>query len=573
MSLARELGRGADLHRLPLLVGVDLAALPELPPASLPGPEVLGLRLEQRMERRRRRQQGSYFTPPEVAAGLVSEVLAPLEAGGLPRGFRVVDPAVGGGAFLLAAADHLVRLVPGGDAGSVVSEHLVGVDRDRLAVDTAATALLLWAWARGGDPDRVVVIEDDGLAWLGGSGGSAPDVVIGNPPFLGQLQRETARASDERVQLADQLGSAVRPYADTAGLFLAAAIAAVPPGGRVCLVLPRSILAARDAAGVRDQVAGAARLDAVWFAEEQVGFDAAVAVWAPVLTVGVPASSGPVLGLAGPDVREVGPVPGASGQLEPGGTWSFLLAGSRGVPNVELDPGAGLLGELMVATAGFRDQYYGIADFLEEADELLPGPRRPRLLTVGLIDPVRSRWGERAATVLRRRWIRPVVDLDRLPPGSALGRWAEARLRPKLVLATQTRIPEAAVDLDGTMWPAVPTISVEAAPERLWEVAAVLHAPAVAAWVQHRAAGSGRGADSIRLRAAELATIPLPVDRAAWATAAAFCREAQEAGERGDDRAWRQALVAAGAASDAAYGVGEEVLGWWEARLPRAQAG
>ena len=55
-----------------------------------------------------RRRRGAFFTPPDVAAGLVGHVV---------RGGTVVDPACGAGVFLLAAArkegERVERALPG----------------------------------------------------------------------------------------------------------------------------------------------------------------------------------------------------------------------------------------------------------------------------------------------------------------------------------------------------------------------------------------------------------------------------------------------------------------------------
>src|SRR5690606_33049854 len=80
------------------------------------------------------------------------------------------------------------------------------------------------------------------------------DLVIGNPPFRAQLQRETALSAEERAALADAVGSVAKGYADTASMFLVRACEMAAPGGRVALIMPLSYLAARDAAASRRRV-------------------------------------------------------------------------------------------------------------------------------------------------------------------------------------------------------------------------------------------------------------------------------------------------------------------------------
>ena len=58
----------------------------------------------------------------------------------------VCDPAVGGGAFLLAAADWLLEQAA--DPTTIVDQ-LWGIDVDPVAVAVAEAAVALWAWRAG----------------------------------------------------------------------------------------------------------------------------------------------------------------------------------------------------------------------------------------------------------------------------------------------------------------------------------------------------------------------------------------------------------------------------------------
>ena len=177
-------------------------------------------------------------------------------------------------------------------------------------------------------------MEGDALRrpWPGEGG---LDVVVGNPPFGGQLARSTARDADAASAAQDLLGGSAAGYADTAGLFLVRAVAAVAPGGRVVLVQPLSFLGARDAGVVRRHLEARSVLESVWLADERL-FGAAVDVCAPVLTATGP-SEGPVgagpvqvrRGATGAVVAEV-----ARDRLARSGTWAPVAAAGAGVPEV-----------------------------------------------------------------------------------------------------------------------------------------------------------------------------------------------------------------------------------------------
>src|SRR5690606_11062339 len=94
--------------------------------------------------------------------------------------------------------------------------------------------------------------------------------------------------------------------------------------------------------------------------------------------------------------------------------------------------------------------------------------------------------------------------------------WAVARRVPKVLVATQTRVVEAVVDEAGGWLPSVPVITVTAPPDRLWHVAAALHAPTASVVAAHRSAGTARSLGAIKLSARQVEGLPAPVDPAAW---------------------------------------------------------
>jgi hypothetical protein len=518
-------------------------------PSDLAGPDLLGRALEVLLDPADRHADGAYYTPPAIADGLVAEALggpAPVADPGV-----VCDPAVGGGVFLLAAARAL--LARGVDPGEIVADRLRGVDRDELAVAVARASLALWAASRGrrADPPPAHLVVADFLD-AGLDLGDAFGLVVGNPPFQGQLGSDTARDRSEAEAAGRWLGGSVHGYADTSALFLVAGVRRTRPGGRVALLQPMSFLGAAHVAGARAELLRRTRLRALWVADAKV-FAADVAVCAPVLEVGPPDPRSPVRLTIGPGFEPAAEVDG------PGRSWARLAARNAGVPDVDLpsDGAASVLGAVASATAGFRQQFYGLRPHVSEEGAGAP------LVTCGLIDPLRCRWGEAQTRFGGRRWTRPAVDLDALTAADpALAGWVRARLVPKVVVATQARVIEAAVDPSGEWVPSVPLVAVEAPPEQLWEVAAVLTAPAMSALALLDAWGTGMATDTVRLSARQLLALPLPLDRARWQAAATELERAAPA--------WPEGAAAFGAEMNAAYGLAPDhpSLAWWLDRLP-----
>ncbi len=473
----------------------------------VPGrPEELGELLESSFDPLARRQQGAHFTPEAMAADLVGRALAGRERP------SIGDPACGGGALLLAAARHLVAR---GERPTEVADRLWGADLDSVAVATTEVALTLWAGAP--PPVGRVTVADalvDDLGW------PPLDVVVGNPPFLSQLDAATTRPPPTTDRLRKRFGPIVQAYTDTSSLFLILACDLTAPGGTVAVLQPQSVLGARDAAGVRAAVDARGRLAEVWFPDDP-GFDAAVDVCVPIIEVG-----------------EAGDGDGDG--------WGGHLARANGVPPVAL-PSDRTLADEATTTAAFRTEYYGMVDHVHEA---VDQPRGTPLVTTGLIDLGHCAWGQRPARIGRRRWEQPVLVVGALEGRAA--DWVRRTGGPKLMVATQTRVVEVVVDEAGEWVPGVPLVVVLAPPDRLWPLAAALAAPAITAWLLERVAGTALTPHSLKVTAALLRGVPLPTNDEAW-------HHGTEALRDGDLDAFVDAM-------GVAYGVGVEVGRWWQPR-------
>jgi len=126
-------------------------------------PEMLGRVFEGLMAPGRRRSSGTYFTPRELLHETVRTALCVALDGASPealRTIRILDPAVGSGAFLLEALTQLERLraercpdeTPALRRRAIVRDNLFGVDLDPMAVRLAELRLWL-ALVVGDDAD------------------------------------------------------------------------------------------------------------------------------------------------------------------------------------------------------------------------------------------------------------------------------------------------------------------------------------------------------------------------------------------------------------------------------------
>jgi len=450
-----------------------------------------------------RKRTGAYYTPEEFAAMIAGRLVGPLgdaEWGCLPseRPIRVVDPACGDGRLLAAVAEAL--------AAHGLAAELYGCDIDGNALDAIRV------------PD-VTTIHADALAhdWQG----QRFDIVIGNPPFLSQMAATSTRGGASR--------HGGGPYADAAAEFLALATRLADSAhGRIALILPQSILGARDARPIRDEVDRLADLVWSWWSPDQRLFDAQV-------NVCVVALRRPSTGAAT--------------------VWTRVVTDALGIPLLdarELDTD-GTIGDRAMLNANFRDEYYALVPAVaDDADG-------PPLVTSGLIDPARCRWGERPVTFNKCKFDRPRVDVSRLE--GRFRAWAARKLVPKVLVANQTRVVEAVADVDGAWLPGVPvTTIVPVDPCRAIatcrEVEALLCSPIASILCWQEGAGTGLSPRTVRVSPAVLGAIPWPAGDLGPAVVALA---------DGDVVACARAVLDAYAV---AAGARDPMLRWWDAQRP-----
>lgn len=553
----------ADLHAA--LAAITLPALGEAWPAWLAA-EATG----------KRTRLGSWYTPPALCAALASAALAARSSGDPAS---VLDPACGDGRFLWAALDAQVAL---GLAPAAVLPRLCGIDRDpgavwltraglwqRYQAAGGASAAQVRAQVRWGDalpgaaPDGTPAVHPP--TWLAESGAQhGADVVLGNPPYLSQLRDRTARDRAAAAALASATDGEVVGYSDTAVAFWALASRWLAPGGVLCLLLPRSVLAARDAAPVRRGLAQRLTLQWAW-RDDRLLFDASVRTAALVLADRPLPATLPVY--TGLPPRLDARLPAAL-SADPD-RWAAVLLDAAdhalAVPPRLHAPDHPIFGQLAQITADFRDEYYGLAPGLAEG----PADARLRVVTSGLVDPLGHAWGQRPCRLLGQLWTRPQLLPERLD--AAQQRWWSRRSSPKVLVATQTAVLEAVADPEGRLVPVTPLLSVlPHDPGDVWPLAVALTAPVLSRLALERHAGAGLSAGALKLSARQLAALPLPIQSEPWREAVRLARAL-----RPDQPAVEQALldvllVQLGLAYGQSEPEARAAADWWWHRMRRS---
>jgi hypothetical protein len=260
------------------------------------------------------RTLGVVYTPPAVTEPMTRLALEPLLRGRTADeliALRVCDPAIGEGAFLVAAvrviAEHLelAGLAPGA-AREAAAGCICGVDVDPRAVEAARQALGVGA-AQLQIADALALDWPAAFPAVFAAGGF--DAVIGNPPYV--RQEHLRRHKPRLRQFASYDG-----VADLYIYFVELAHRLARPGGRYCLITPNKWLTAAYARALRGYLASQRSVEGIVDLGRTVLFDGADAfpcvVWGtvgaahdlPIRGARLPAGAALELGDGAPQARE-----------------------------------------------------------------------------------------------------------------------------------------------------------------------------------------------------------------------------------------------------------------------------
>lgn len=537
-------------------------------------------------------RQGSFYTPLDVVEELLALSLVPrLSKMSTPFDIlRVLDPACGTGNFLVIAAlmmkDRLCEMgLPESEAIDFsVRRGIYGVDIDVNAVTQCRNSLSLLTDGRVSmsEISRNIVCTDslaldspngavsgqldlfaaDNRSWydlfpdIFQSDNSGFDLVIGNPPFLNQLETDTSLDVHTANSLQKRFGEAITKMTNPASVFMLVALDLTAKAGEILMIQPLSFLATAHSSAIRKFLASRSHIANIWICFDHI-FEASVEVAAVHLKF--PKTEDRTCLYFGRKFEIAAETDSTTWDQN---TWSMALALAQGFPSVTLDDSQAL-GQIAVASAAFRDQFYGLVGAVVEEGKV--SENSLRLATVGLIDPAVCRWSQTTTRFAKESFEKPVVLLDGLDSG--IKQWAESMRGPKLLVATQSRVIECFVDVDGSYLPGVPLVSVRCSADDIWKVGAALSAPPVSLWAVGKYLGGGLSSDVLRLTAKDLIALPLPIIDSKWIEGSILFREAHLT--MNDDK--RVSLLSEmGAIMCEAYGVSDQaILRWWIGRLPR----
>ena len=165
-----------------------------------------------------------------------------------------------------------------------------------------------------------------------------------------------------------------------------------------------------------------------------------------------------------------------------------------------------MVSDRATATANFRDEYYALVPAVADHYD------GPPLVTSGLIDPGLCLWGTHPVRFAHQLFAAPRVDVALLT--GRFNEWAHKMLRPKVLVAAQTRTIEAVADEKGEWLPGVPvTTVIPSEVDDLLPLTAVINSPIAALIAWHERAGTGLSPTSLRLSPTSILELPWPQHR------------------------------------------------------------
>ena len=436
---------------------------------------------------------------------------------------RVLEPAVGGGAFLARAWE---RARAAGVAPARLAERLAGVDVHPYALREARVALRLLA---GEEAPRLT--EADALLDAGACPAGAWDLVLGNPPYV----RGERIPAPLRARYRERFPGLGAGNQDLAGYFVAAGLEWLREGGRLAFVLSQGLLEARSTRGLRELL-GRHRLEALVSLEWAPGAfpDASVIPLLLVVRKGPPPAGHRVrLGRATWTAQREGLAlswsqleQGRFLRLAPEGRWPLflrrgdatLLEGIRRLPT-PLDAGYGLAIRTRV----------GAAQLVAEGGEPPASFSAPRALRDGRDV---AAWGMEPV----RRWIdyRPEAISDAKSEAFFAG--------PKLLIPRIALTPQAAVDESDALCRNTVMVARPPADRDPYAAAALINSLPLRVYAFHLLrAGVLAGSHRCTFYARVVQALPLPALEAA--EEAALAELGREASRLAGDPAQAAALV------------------------------
>ena len=458
---------------------------------------------------------GAYYTPAQLVDFVVENTVRVWEKE-LPT---VLDPACGGGVFLVAAYQELLdgrsqnigRSLTRIEREQILLDCIHGVDINPQAVTVAQLSLLLKLQENQPPsqqplPDlsrnircgNAVIDEDfewnnssqsNPLSWQKAfpnilqSGGF--NIIIGNPPYI-DSEWMTKYLPSWRQYCTNHYKSAAGNW-DLFCVFIEKALMLCRPNGLISLVVPNKLASADYASGARSLLTTVSQIITLHDYSQSAAFGAAVY---PLVFV-AKKRSGQL------DKQKSGAVWAIAATVQQ----SQLLARLRDhFPKLEAI--AQVNGAATVAEA------YAMQELIEEEQpqEARLSNNHLRMVNSGTIDRYCFLWGKKPMRYLGQSYLHPVImKSDRLPPK----RLQQAK-QPKIIVSGMTKRLECALDQDGSFLAGKSTSIIFVSQTcDLYYLLGVLNSRLISFYLKSYFSGNSLKGNYLRIGSPQLRQIPI----------------------------------------------------------------
>ncbi|MGB3492505.1 MAG: DNA methyltransferase [Elainellaceae cyanobacterium] len=518
-----------------------------------------------------RKRQGAYYTPVEMVDYVVGQTVGVGLPGHrphrlhssptVPTDLRILDPACGGGIFLLVAYRYLLawhqhqarRSLAFEERQTLVQTAIAGVDLDPWAVEVTRLSLHLelirdcqtLSSSALESPSTSLhrairqgnaLIDDDEFSWQAAFPGAVSsggfDVVIGNPPYL-DSEAMTVWHPQWRHHCTQHYQSA-RGNWDLFCVFIEKALMLCKPRGLHSFVVPNKLLSARYATAARSLLTQHSQIRSIRDYSLTDLFDAAVYPLVYVVKRRSPAN---------PSHNPVNAAPIRYEQMKKGNLACEILH-SRLIPLEQLTASpsawcvdtnarrADLLQTLgdRFPTLGELAQVTGAAT-VAEAYQLKPlihsldiqecmtsanpqnsgqnGDRHFQVVNSGTIDRYCLRWAEKPMRYLGDRISQPVISSQALH--QVLPRRYQQARAAKLIVASMTRQLEVVADLDGCILAGKSTCIIQTDQLPLLYLLGILNSRLMNLLFLQHSQGNRLNGGYLRIGPSPLRQLPIPL--------------------------------------------------------------
>lgn len=198
-----------------------------------------------------RAAQALYFTPPKLADRVIDDLVQ--RGASLTNGCWH-DPACGGAAFLVPTAQRMAEALssigtPPKELLKKIERQISGNDLDKalLALSKQFLMMALYSYIETENIFPEFDLQNEDGLLPNHVGGTAPDVVICNPPYRKLSATETKKYAPKFQEI-------IRSQPNIYGLFIREALNVVKPGGLVGLLTPTSFLSGASFSKLRSRI-------------------------------------------------------------------------------------------------------------------------------------------------------------------------------------------------------------------------------------------------------------------------------------------------------------------------------